>query len=282
MLRYLLIFALVAVCGSAPRPAATAADPLALVGWWREVATGQIVVIDPSRLEVRDPDAAVTATAATPGTAAGAGTATPGTATGAGGRVAEGSWVGDSAGRFLARAYGPPSGAGALAWLGAAAGFAVDGADRVLLDRAGNPVARLVPEAPGVVSGAADPSRPPSDAERRASRQAAPLPAGLRPVDDLTGRWVPVQQPGPGGAFVQFAANGTWTGSDSCTATGGAWLAGPDGAFLATASSVMPFVACPGVGVAPQVGAARRIGLDVSTLVLLDADGAPVGRYQRA
>jgi hypothetical protein len=81
---------------------------------------------------------------------------------------------------------------------------------------------------------------------------------------------------------VQFAADGTWTGSDSCTGTGGSWLAGTDGAFLATASVVMTFVACPGVGVAPQMGAARMVALDGATLVLLDADGTSVGRYQRA
>ena len=81
---------------------------------------------------------------------------------------------------------------------------------------------------------------------------------------------------------MDFAADGTWTGSDGCTGTGGLWLAAPDGAFLATAWSVMSFVACPGVGVAPQVGAARRVGLDGSTRVLLDADGAPVGRFVRA
>jgi hypothetical protein len=339
VLRLLLIFALVAATGSTPRPAAPSADPLVLVGWWREAATGQIVVIDPSRLEVRDPRQPIlgptaatepsiaTATGAAAGKAmtaangaggaarvgqaagsvgaagagppAGAATAAgraPGagpaggaaTSTGAaapgvsgGDRVAEGSWVGDNAGRFLVWAYGLPAGASALVWLSAAAGFAVDGADRVLLDRAGNPVARLVPAAAGVVAGAADPARPPSDLEHRASAPRAPLPAGLRPVDDLTGRWVPVEQPGPGGAFVQFAADGTWTGSDSCTGTGGSWLAAPDGAFLATATTVMTFVACPGVGVAHQVGAARVVGLDGSILVLLDADGGSVGRYQR-
>jgi antitoxin (DNA-binding transcriptional repressor) of toxin-antitoxin stability system len=268
VLRYLLIFALLAACGSAPRPPAAPAEPLALVGWWTEVATGQIVVIDPSRLEVRDLDA----TAGGPATAAGGG----------GARVAEGSWVGDSAGRFLVRSYGVPPGAAAPGWLGAAAGFAVDGGERVLLDRAGAPVARLVPAQAGTVTGAANPSRPPSELESRASAPAAPLPAGLRPAGDLAGRWVPVEQSGSGGAFAQFGADGTWTGSDGCTGTGGSWLAGPDGAFLATAWSVMTFVACPGVGVAPQVGAARRVGLDGSTLVLLDADGAPTGRYQRA
>ena len=44
----------------------------------------------------------------------------------------------------------------------------------------------------------------------------------------------------------------------------------------------MTFVACAGVGVAPQVGAARRIGIDGPTVVFLDADGAPVGHFRRA
>jgi hypothetical protein len=118
--------------------------------------------------------------------------------------------------------------------------------------------------------------------EPRASRPAAPLPPGLTPVGNLTGRWVPTEDGGPRPAYVDFAADGTWTGSDGCTDTGGSWLAGPDGAFLATARTVMTFVACPGVGVAPQVGAARRIGMDGATLVLLDVDGVPVGHFRRA
>ncbi len=252
MLRFLLILALVAGLGAPARPAAAGGDPLALVGWWRVAATGETVVIDPSRLEVRT-----------------------------GARTAEGSWVGDSAGRFLARSYGVPPGAVAPGWLGAAAGFAVDGPERVLLDRADAPVARLVPAPAGTVTGAADPARPPSDLERRASRPAAPLPARLTPVGDLTGRWVPTDDVGSHPAYVAFAADGTWTGSDGCTDTGGSWLLGPDGAFLATARVLMTFVACPGVGVAPQVGAARRVGTDGPTLVLLDADGAPVGHFHR-
>lgn len=110
----------------------------------------------------------------------------------------------------------------------------------------------------------------------------APLPTNLTPVGDLTGRWIPVDDVGDHPAYVEFAADGTWTGSDGCTPTGGSWLAGPDGAFLATARTLMTFVACPGVGVAPQVGAARRIGTDGSTLILLDADGTPVGHFRRA
>jgi hypothetical protein len=251
MLRLLVVLALVAGLGTPARPVAAGGDPLSLVGWWRVVATGETVVIDPSRFEVR-----------------------------AAARTAEGSWVGDSAGRFLTRSYGVPPGSIAPGWLGTAAGFAVDGPNRVLLDRAGAPVARLVPTPAGTVTGPADPARPPSDGERRASSPAAPLPPGLTAVPDLTGRWVPSENAGR--SYVEFAPDGSWTGSDGCTGTGGSWLAGPDGAFLATAWSVMTFAACPGVGVAPQVGAARRIGADGQALVLLDADGAPVGQFRRA
>ena len=127
----------------------------------------------------------------------------------------------------------------------------------------------------------ADPARPPSDVELRARGPVAPVPSNLSPVGDLTGRWVPVDDVGRYPAYVEFAADGTWTGSDGCTGTGGSWLAGPDGAFLATARTLMTFVACPGVGVAPQVGAARRIGMDGATAVLFDADGASVGRFHR-
>jgi len=250
MLRFLLVLALLVGLGTpaqAVTPKLRGADPLALVGWWREAATGATVVIDPSRFEVRT---------------------TPGTT--------EGSWVGDNAGRFLARAYGESP-----QWLATAAGFAVNGPDRVLLDRTGAPVARLQPGPVGTVTGAADPARPPSDAELRARGPVAPVPSNLSPVGDLTGRWVPVDDVGHYPAYVEFAADGTWTGSDGCTGTGGSWLAGADGAFLATARTLMTFMACPGVGVAPQMGAARRIGMDGLTAVLFDADGASVGRFHR-
>jgi hypothetical protein len=251
MLRFLLVLALLVGLGTpahAVTPKLRAADPLALVGWWREATTGATVVVDPSRFEVRTPA-----------------------------RTTEGSWVGDSAGRFLARAYGEPPD-----WLATAAGFASNGPDRVLLDRAGAPVARLEPAPVGAITGTADPARPPSDLELRARGPIAPLPPSLSPVGDLTGRWVPTDDVGHRPAYVEFAADGTWTGSDGCTGTGGSWLAGPGGAFLATAWSVMTFVACPGVGVAPQVGAAHRIGTDGPTVVFFDADGAPVGHFRRA
>ena len=252
MLRFLLVLALVfglatPATAQAVTPRLRGEDPLALVGWWRVAATGETVVIDPSRFEVRSDTG-----------------------------TAEGSWVGDSAGRFLARPDGAPP-----EWLGATARFVANGPDRVLLDRAGAPVARLVPAPAGAVTGA-DPARPQSDLELRGRDPVVALPANLTPVGDLTGRWIPVDDVGDHPAYVEFAADGTWTGSDGCTPTGGSWLAGPDGAFLATARTLMTFVACPGVGVAPQVGAARRIGTDGPTVILLDADGTPVGHLYRA
>lgn len=254
MLRFLVVLALVAGLGGAPaRPATAGSDPLVLVGWWRVATTGETVVIDPARFEVRTDV-----------------------------RTTEGSWVGDSAGRFLMLSYGVPPGSASPEWVATAAGFAVDGPDRVLLDRAGGRVARLVPAPAGTVTGAVDPARPPSDQERRAGRPSAPLPPGLTPVGDPTGRWVPTEDVAAHPAYVDFAADGTWTGSDGCTGTGGSWLAAPDGAFLATARSLMTFVACPGVGVAPQMGAARRIGADGPILVLLDGDSAPVGHFRRS
>ena len=118
MLRLLLVLALVAGLGAPARPATSpgaGGDPLTLVGWWRVATTGETVLIDPSRLEVRR-----------------------------GTRTAEGSWVGDGTGRFLARSYGVPPGSNPPGWLGTAAGFALDGPNRV-----GRVIARPFAGAPG-------------------------------------------------------------------------------------------------------------------------------------
>ena len=152
MLRLLLVLAL------SPGPATAGGDPLVLVGWWRVATTGETVVIDPARFEVRTDV-----------------------------RTTEGSWVGDGAGRFLTLSYGVPPGSASPGWVATAAGFAVDGPDRVLLDRAGGRVARLVPAAAGTVTGAVDPARPPSDQERRAGSAECAAAAGLTPVGDPTG-----------------------------------------------------------------------------------------------
>jgi len=172
MIRALALVVLLAVagCGSPQPGAAPRTDPLAMVGWWRVDDTDQVVLLDPSGIEIRD-----------------------------GCRTVEGNWRGDPDGRFVAQIYsGMPCPNERVfrldgpAWLTGAVGFSAEGADRVLRDPAGVQLARLRPEPAGVVSGAVDPSRPVTDADRQAVATAAPIPAGLRPAgrEELVGRWL--------------------------------------------------------------------------------------------
>lgn len=234
-MRLLLLIALLAVagCGSAAAPA----DPAALVGRWQVDGTDQQVRLDPAALEVT----------------AGCGTIA-------------GTWRADPAGRFVAGVDSAEGCAEWPGWIAAAGGFRIDGDARVLLDRAGAEVARLVPVAGSVA---------PATAGRAVAPPAAPVPAGSTPAD-LPGRWAA----GPG-AVVEFALDGSWSGSDGCNGAGGSWAAGPDGGFLATAGSVRTLMACdaPVVDVGYQVGEARWAVLDGAELVLLDADAAELGRF---
>jgi heat shock protein HslJ len=278
MLRRLLLLALLAVAGCAVGPPLTVAgapgtssppDPTALPGWWRLAGTEQVVLIDPSAIEVLD-----------------------------GGLTLTGTWRADPTGRMVAfidtlsgsDPKNPAMDAGqglTPDWLAATAGFRIEGADRVLLDRAGAQVGRLVPEPPVAGSGAVDPGRPIEDADRSRFVPAAPVPAPLVPAAeaDLLGRWVPAGS--TIGAFAQLDADGTWTGSDGCNGAGGSWVVGTDGGFLAGASSISTLIACDGpagdppVDVGAQLGATRRVALDGAELVLLDAAGTEVGRYRR-
>jgi hypothetical protein len=270
-----LLLTLLAVAGCAAAPALVMSDgagpatpdPATLVGWWRVAdvpggtGIGQTVLLDPTAIEVLD-----------------------------GGVALDGTWRADPDGRLVAhidsgRSALDLAGTGAdLAppWLAAATGFRVDGADRVLLDGTGAPTARLVPLAPTAGSGAVDPGRPVDPAERRAFAPAAPLAAPLRPAEPagLAGRWVPAD--GSGRAHVELAADGTWDGSDGCSATGGRWVAGSDGGFLAAAAAVHTLIACPdGADLGGQLSTARRAGLDGADLVLQDVDGGVVARFHR-
>jgi META domain len=187
-------------------------------------------------------------------------------------------------------------------WLRQAAGYRADGPDRLLVDRDGRAVARLVPGGRPKVDADTAPSEgePPvfTDALRRMLAPAAALPAGLRPAAaaDLVGRWVPGDRPearSPRPPHVTFAADGDLTGSDGCNAQGGRWLAGPAGAFLAIAgpqtlmSCAVPRpagAAAPGVPAPVDVGswltAASRAGLAGDELVLLDRSGRELGRLR--
>ncbi|WP_214408275.1 META domain-containing protein [Pseudonocardia lacus] len=268
MLRLLLLTLLaVAGCASAPpaltvaaAPAAATADPDALRGWWRVEGDDRVVLVDPSSIEVREGD-----------------------------RTLTGTWRADQAGGFLARIDVVEGGPEIHPddptpdWLAAATAFRVDGDARVLLDGAGAPVARLVPEAPGPGGGIVDPGREPDQAERLRTAPAAPVAAPLVPLGspELLGYWFP--RGATNDAFLRFDEGGDWAGSDGCNAVDGAWLIGDDGAFLATAPQLRTLMFCEGgADVATQLGLARRAAFDGADLVLLDAEGTVVGRYYRA
>ena len=275
-MRRLLILVLLAVAGCASTgpqlTVAAAPDPASLVGWWRVDGTEQVVLIDPAGLEIQDPEL-----------------------TTGGGLTLTGAWRADPDGRLLATVdtvFGPAFDVApgsmsdvvadhAPEWVDAAVAFRVDGDQRMLLGADGAEVARLVPHEPVAGSGVVDPGRQPTDAERRGFGPAAPLTDGLRPAEpaDLVGRWVP---DGPhSAAYFELAEDGTWTGSDGCNGTGGAWLA-TGGAFLATKSAVSTLMACPDMlDVGSAVGGARRVAFDGTALVLQDADGRTSGPWQR-
>jgi hypothetical protein len=253
----------------AAAPVASATDPDALRGWWRVEGTDRVVLVDPRSIEV-----------------------------GEDGVWRTGTWRADPEGGFLARidsidlAAPSPDRAPAPvvdpveltpSWLAAAAAFRVDGDAVVLLDRAAAPVARLVPEPPGPAGGTVDPTREPDRGERQRTAPAAPVPAPLVPLTspELEGHWFP--EGATNESFLSVDETGTWTGSDGCNPVDGGWLVGADGGFLATAPEVRTLMFCEGgADVATQLGLARRAALDGADLVLLDVDGAVVGRYYRA
>lgn len=173
-------------------------------------------------------------------------------------------------------------------WLLRIAGFRTDGDQPVLLDAAGETVVRLLPgQRPSVPPDTVsqDSAEPPvvTDEDRDAFRPAAPLPQGLVPADagTLIGRWIAedshntIDPP-----YVQFKADLEWVGSDGCNTLGGRWVAGPDGAFLAT-SGGSNLMGCDNIEVDEWLTRASRAGFEGRVLVLVDADGRTTGRLFR-
>jgi META domain len=103
-------------------------------------------------------------------------------------------------------------------------------------------------------------------------------------VDDLVGRRVPAAGAGSGAPtppFVELAADGTYTGSDGCNRTRGPWSVGPGGA-LDAGPGPSTRMACPDMVPVPSwFTLAARARFDGAELVLLDADGAELGRVVR-
>jgi antitoxin (DNA-binding transcriptional repressor) of toxin-antitoxin stability system len=209
----------------------------------------------------------------------------------------DGAWAASTDGLFVGHVFGgsgacvraPDSGPDSgPAWLKQAAGHRADGRDRLLVDRAGRPVARLVPGGRPEVDAntAASEAEPPvvtADLRDRLS-PAAPLPAGLRPASaaELAGRWVPVRGAGgrsPQPPHVELRADGSWSGSDGCNGQGGRWVAGAGGAVLAVAGA-QTLIGCTGVNVGSWLTDAARAGFAGDELVLLDRAGRELGRLR--
>lgn len=171
------------------------------------------------------------------------------------------------------------------AWLLAAATFGAQADGHVLLDEAGQVVARLVPgEEPTVPSTMAQSlATPPvvTDEARRALAPAAPLPASVEPAEhqQLLGRWVPSDAPPGSESHARFHSDGTWSGSDGCNGLGGRWRAGAQAALLATGMASTD-IGCENIPVEARLTAAARAGFDGTTLVLFDRQGEELGRFE--
>ncbi len=200
----------------------------------------------------------------------------------------DGEWNADAHGQFIGVVEGGDSScfehhphADHIPWLAAAVGYRKDGADRVLLNVAGEVVARLSPGAHPTTgpNDAPDLASPPaiSPELRMRFREPAPLPESVTAatVDDVLGHWKPIGEFNPK-ASLTFHPDGSWSATDGCNGTGGRFAIGPDGQLLTTTGPTTQ-VEC---GRPVQVGA--RAAMDRGQLVMYAKDGHALGRYQRS
>jgi hypothetical protein len=204
-----------------------------------------------------------------------------------------GGWRAGAAGPFVAdisggsgKCYSGPD--SVPTWLVRAAGHRADGPDRLLVDRAGRTLARLVPGGRPKVDRNTSPTlaEPPvvTAALRDWLSPAAPLPADLRPASaaELSGRWVPADGAGAGTPrppFAQLRADGSWSGSDGCNGQGGRWVAGDAGSVFAVAGA-QTRIGCDGVDIGSWLTGAARAGFAGDELVLVDRTGRELGRLR--
>lgn len=93
---------------------------------------------------------------------------------------------------------------------------------------------------------------------------------------DLTGGpWYPADGTAQGRAFAEFAADGSWTGSDGCNGQSGTWAIDDDGAFTGTAG-MSTLIGCENVPFAYWIDDAVRAGIDGGDLLLHDGAGETV------
>jgi len=248
---------------------AAAYDPLALIGMWRltgvEGESGGVLRLSDWKLVLFRPC---------------------GTLSGSWRAATDGLFVGSVHLISPECARPSPSDDWTPAWLRDVTAFRIDGKVPELLDADGEPAARLLPGGePAALHLSPDETAPPivTDRARTQALPAAPLPPYLVPAsrDALVGRWVADEQDGhPTRPFVELTADGRLQGSDGCNGSSGRWVAGPDGALLATEGPTT-LMACSNQHLARWVSQARRAGLDGEELVLLDANAVELGRLHR-
>lgn len=172
----------------------------------------------------------------------------------------------------------------AVDWLDSVAGYRAADGGWELTDARGAALARLtIDGAPPTDPDVAEfYTQPPviTAATRAALAAAGPLPTTLVPAGDLVGRWVPAGFRGVTDPYVTFTAAGTWEGTDGCNGGAGRWER--EGDELLATIGLSTLIACDGAGLPSWVASARLIGAEGDELVLLDVDGAELGRLIRA
>lgn len=96
---------------------------------------------------------------------------------------------------------------------------------------------------------------------------------------DYLGRWIAADFPERPEVYVEFTET-AWTASDGCNRQTGAWLVG-DAGFIGQGSGMTTEMWCDNVEVASWVLDADAAGFDGDTLVLVNANGAELGRLVR-
>jgi len=200
----------------------------------------------------------------------------------------QGDFRASPAGMFIGYLFGGSDAcdiAAAAPWMRKVVAFRLVGQDAQLLDRQGRLVATLLPGAHPTTG----PDASPDFARGRLTQQlresfASPpeLPSGITAVSAarVVGRWVPLHGSWPRPAFVSFATDGKWSGSDGCNGAGGTYVLGPDGLFLAT-SGPSTLVGCNNAPLASWPAQSRRIGIEKGQLVFTGPDGKVLGRARR-
>ncbi|WP_382305207.1 META domain-containing protein [Herbiconiux sp. UC225_62] len=93
---------------------------------------------------------------------------------------------------------------------------------------------------------------------------------------DLVGTWVTGESyDSPDVPFLDFAEDGTWTGSDGCNGVQGEWAVAADGSLTVSAGP-STLIACDGAALPSMLSGAALALVDGESLLLTDADGATV------